>query len=161
MRPTERHALLQALDQAYDHRAWHGTNLRGSIRRVTAREAAWRPARGRHNIWELVLHCAYWKYAVRRRLRGGKRGAFARKGSNWFAVSANSGEKEWREAIALLNSEHRALRATVEAFPADRLIFPPLNSKWTALDSIIGVALHDVYHAGQIQILKRLQKKKK
>src|SRR5205807_1876418 len=62
--------LLDAIDLAFDHRAWHGPNLRGSIRGVTSREAAWRPGSGRHNIWELVVHAAYWKYAARRRLRG-------------------------------------------------------------------------------------------
>lgn len=154
-------SLLRALDQAYDHKAWHGTNLRGSIRRVTARQAAWRPARGRHNIWELVLHSAYWKYAVRRLLRGDKRGSFVLKGSNWFPAPGNTGEEAWRETVALLEGEHRALRAAVEAFPADRLMLPPPGSKWAAFDSILGVAFHDIYHAGQIQLLKRLQKKKK
>src|SRR2546422_7998333 len=70
--------LLDAIDLAFDHRAWHGPNLRGSIRGVTSREAAWRPGSGRHNIWELVVHAAYWKYAARRRLRGDRRGAFPR-----------------------------------------------------------------------------------
>ncbi len=54
--------LLRELDQAYDKKAWHGTTLRGSLRGLTVKEARWRPARGRHNIWELVLHAAYWKY---------------------------------------------------------------------------------------------------
>ena len=58
-------SLLVVLDQAYDRTSWHGTNLRGSIRRVPLSMAAWRPAPGRHNIWEVVVHAAYWK--VRRR----------------------------------------------------------------------------------------------
>jgi DinB superfamily len=62
--------LLANLDQAYDKRSWHGTNLRGSIRGLTAQKATWRPRRGRHNIWELVVHAAYWKYVVCRRLAG-------------------------------------------------------------------------------------------
>ena len=48
--------LLEMIDQAFDHRSWHGTNLKGSIKGVTAREAMWRPGKDRHNIWELVLH---------------------------------------------------------------------------------------------------------
>ena len=82
--PREIRQLLSILDQAYDHRSWHGTNLRGSIRGVSPRRAAWRPGRGRHNIWELVVHAAYWKYAAWRRIAGTPRGAFPIEGSNWF-----------------------------------------------------------------------------
>ena len=64
--------LLMIIDQAYDRVSWHGTNLRGSIRGLSAKDAAWRPRPGRHNIWEVVVHAAYWKYAVRRRLRAGR-----------------------------------------------------------------------------------------
>ena len=78
--------LLRILDEGYEKKAWHGPNLKGSIRGLSAEQAAWRPYPGRHSIAENVVHCAYWKYAVRRRLRGDKRGSFALKGSNWFAI---------------------------------------------------------------------------
>ena len=71
------------MDQAYDQKSWHGTTLRGSLRGLTAEEALWRPGPNRHNIWELTLHAAYWKYAVRRRLAGDAVGSFERKPSNW------------------------------------------------------------------------------
>ena len=60
--------LLEILDQAFDRKGWHGTTLRGALRGMTAEAALWRPAPGRHNIWELAVHAAYWKYVVRRRL---------------------------------------------------------------------------------------------
>ena len=66
--------ILTLLDEAYEERTWHGPNLRQSLRGVSARQAARRPAPGRHNIWELAVHAAYWKYAVRRRLTGEKQG---------------------------------------------------------------------------------------
>ena len=86
--------LLASIDEAFDGRSWHGTNLRGSLRGVTRTSAAWRPAfakaRGdrsadrsagkrhsRHNIWELMVHAAYWKYTALRRLTGGARGSFS------------------------------------------------------------------------------------
>src|SRR5262249_48741890 len=77
-RMSNRDLLLRILDEAYERKAWHGTNLRGSLRGVSSDTAAWRPARGRHNIREIAVHCAYWKYTVRRRLTGEKRGSFAR-----------------------------------------------------------------------------------
>jgi hypothetical protein len=149
--------LLRILDESYEKKAWHGPNLKGSFRGLTAYSAEWRPRPDRHSIVENVVHCAYWKYAVRRRLTGEKRGSFSLKGSNWFAISSPLGEASWSEYAALLGSEHRALRETVASFPHARLQDFPKGGKARFITQIYGVALHDVYHAGQIQLLKRLQ----
>lgn len=151
--------LVQLLDEAYQRRSWHGTNLRGSIRGVSAEQAAWRPHQARYSIAEIVVHCAYWKYAVRRRLRGDKRGSFALKGSNWFSLPAPLTETAWREYVARLDAEHRALREAVAAL-GDALPDKPIRgSKMPAAALIRGVALHDVYHAGQIQLMKGMRKR--
>ena len=142
--------LLEILDQGYTRKAWHGPNLRQSLRAVSARDAAWRPAPGRHNIWEEALHAAYWKYAVRRRLRGEKRGSFALQGCNWFKRPLQLSEKAWRADLALLEDEHRKLRAAVADYLQGKA--PPV-----AVSMIFGVAFHDVYHAGQIRLLRRLR----
>src|SRR5213595_2396348 len=145
--------LLLHLDQAYDKKAWHGPNLKGAIRRLSAEQAAWRPAPGRRSIAEIVMHAAYWKYAVRRRLRGDKRGSFALKGSNWFAIPAVLSESGWREFVALLETEHRSLRAEVASFPVERLNDVPEGGTVLFASLLLGIAAHDVYHAGQIQLL--------
>ena len=137
------------IDQAYNRRSWHGTNLRGSLRGVTAKEAAWRPHSGRHNIWELVLHAAYWKYAVHRRLTGARMGSFALKGSNWITrPRAEMTEAQWKKDVRLLDDTHRALRSAVASLK------PGAISKNRF--RLTGIAAHDLYHAGQIQLLKRL-----
>jgi uncharacterized damage-inducible protein DinB len=147
------------IDQAFDRRSWHGPNLRGSLRGVSAAQAAWRPAPSRHNIWEQALHAAYWKYIVWRGLTGEKRGSFALAGSNWFVRPAgeDSSEKAWKADLALLTRTHRALRqAVAERTPTDLHGKPP-GSQVSTLALITGIAAHDFYHAGQIQLLKRLQ----
>ena len=151
--------LLGLLDEAYERKAWHGPNLRGSLRGVSARQAAWRPGRGRHNIWELALHAAYWKYAVERRIAGGKRGSFPVKGSNWFKVPPQQTERAWRDTLALLSASQKSLRKRV-SFLSDRdLKKVPKGSTVSIAATVTGVAYHDVYHAGQIQLLKRLTKR--
>ena len=157
----ERTLLLRLIEQGYDHRAWHGTNLRGSIRGVPAEQVVWRSGPGRRNIAEIVVHCAYWKYAVRRRICGDKRGSFPLKGSNWFKIPARPAEREWREYIALLESQHRALREAVATVPWSRLAAGPGGSGKNPASHVFGAAMHDVYHAGQIQTLKALYKAKK
>lgn len=148
--------LLQNLDEAYEKKAWHGPNLRGALRGVTSREAAWRPAAGRHNIWELVVHAAYWKYAVWRRLTGEKRGSFPSKGNNWFPRPVSGTQKQWRADLALLDRQHRRLREAVAPLPASRLHGSSRGSRQTNVKLISGIAAHDLYHTGQIQLLKVL-----
>lgn len=149
--------LLALLDEAYNRRSWHGTNLRGSIRGLTIQEAAWRPKRSRHNIWEIVVHAAYWKYAVWRRLTGTKRGSFPLEGSNWFARPDSPTAEAWRGDVALLERMHKQLRSAVEAFPDARVALHAPRSPFTYAALIRGAAAHDLYHAGQIQLLKRLR----
>jgi hypothetical protein len=141
---------LALLDEAFERKAWHGPNLRGSVRGLRAKQAAWRPDPARHNIWEIVVHAAYWKYAVRRRLTGQKRGSFAYPGSNWFARPSAPDDVAWRRDVARLGEEHRLLRGAVA-----RLSRADLAGRGNAR-MIRGIAAHDLYHAGQIQLLKRL-----
>jgi uncharacterized damage-inducible protein DinB len=148
--------LFQILDQAYDCRAWHGTNLRGSIRGLSLQEVTWRPGAGRHNIWDIVLHTAYWKYAVRRTLTGEAAGTFPRVGSDWPGLPADSDVAHWKKDVALLRDEHLQLGAALERFPAARLTSKPSGKKMRFEQYIYGAASHDLYHAGQIQLIKRL-----
>jgi len=148
--------LLEILDQAFDRKSWHGTTLRGSLRGLTPKEALWRPAPGRHNIWELTLHAAYWKYAVRRRLGGEGIGSFERKPSNWPDIPDPSDAGAWKRDVVFLENEHRKLRETVTGLrPADLTRRSP-RGVWTYGEEIHGVAAHDLYHTGQIQLIKRL-----
>lgn len=139
--------LLDLVDRAFDRRAWHGPNLRASIRGLTHEQAAWRPAAGRHCIWEIALHAAYWKYVVRRALTGEARGSFPRKGSDWLRLPAPADAAAWRADVELLEEEHRKLRETVAALRR-------VDAK--AEFRIQGAAFHDVYHAGQIRLVKRM-----
>jgi hypothetical protein len=146
--------VLALLNDAYEEKTWHGPNLKQSLKGVTARQAAWRPGPGRHNIWEFTLHAAYWKYTVRRRIEGEKRRSFALKGSNFFArpEKGNLNEKAWHADKELLEREHVALVKTMRkaAFALKGAKIPK---------SFYGIAFHDVYHAGQIRLLRRLMER--
>ena len=151
--------LLRMIDEAFDRKSWHGANLRAAIRGLTLSEVAWRPEARRHNIWEIVVHAAYWKYTVRRRLLGQKRGSFPLNGSNWFERPAigSALEASWKSDVALLVAMHGGLREAVARLTERDLAKVPAGGTVTALSLLTGIAAHDLYHAGQIQLLKRLQ----
>ncbi len=149
--------LLTLLDQGFDKTAWHGPNLRSSVRGVTVEQALWRPAPGRHCIWELALHCAYWKRVARRRMSAGPVEKFPRSPSDWPRVPDSPDEPAWKADLELLDDEHRLLREVVAALDPADLHRPAEGRKRPRIEHVRGVAMHDVYHAGQIRLLRRLQ----
>jgi hypothetical protein len=148
--------LLFLIDTAFDRVSWHGPNLRGSLRGVTPRLAAWRPAPDRHNIWELIVHAAYWKYVAWRRLTGAKRGSFPLDGSNWLSRPQETTARALRADLDLLEATHRTLRAAVAELGPRDLDVTPRTSNVSNRALLTGIAAHDLYHAGQVQLLKRL-----
>jgi hypothetical protein len=149
--------ILRQIDKAYDHKSWHGPTLRGALKGVNAETAAWRPAAGRHNIWELAVHAAYWKYTVLRRIADLPKGSFPLSGSNWFPRPEDRSELAWKRDLRLLEDTHRELRAAVETVRDKDLDRIAPGSKTLLVDLLLGIASHDLYHAGQIQLIKRLQ----
>ena len=144
---SDRTLLLRIVGEGYERKAWHGPNLRAVLHGINANQAFWRPAAERHNIWELALHCAYWKFVAWRRITGSRGARFPRPGSNFFPTPSPA-EEAWRADLELLDESHHAFRGAVESLPAATVAS---NSR-----TIYGVAMHDVYHAGQIRILARL-----
>lgn len=138
--------------------SWHGgPTAVGALRGVSAEQAAWTPAPGRKSIWQLALHIAYWKYAVRRRLEGGGESRFARRPANWPRVPSPADARAWLRDVALLKQEHELLVEVIAALPLRRYgVRLPRGKRWTTGEMILGIAQHDAYHTGQIQLLKRL-----
>jgi hypothetical protein len=106
----------------------------------------------------LTVHTAYWKYAVRRRLAGDAAGSFARKPSDWPEVPTTADARAWKLDIRLLEAEHRLLREVVRAMQPAKLKDRSPQGVWTNAEEIHGVAAHDLYHTGQIQLIKKLMR---
>jgi uncharacterized damage-inducible protein DinB len=158
--------LSENLQPAPGRRGWHGGPTPvGALRGMTAEQASWRPAAARKNVWELALHIAYWDYAVRRRLEGargeGRDERFPRSPSNWPAVPAMADAAGWAADVRLLREEHARLVEAVRRVPPAWLArTPPGVRRWTYGELIVGIAQHDAYHTGQIQLVKRLWREK-
>ncbi len=149
--------LLQVLDEAFLAKGWQGTTLSGAVRGLTPRQALWRPGPGRNCIWVLVLHAAYWKHVVRERVTGQPRSPFPRGARNFPPLPERPDAAAWRADVALLKREHQLMLAAVRRLPPARLS-ARVGTRWNVAELIFGIAAHDLYHTGQIQLLKALQR---
>lgn len=154
--------ILQTLNPPHGKGLWYGgPSTIGSLKGVNYKQALWKPDKKRHSIWELTLHIAYWNYAVRNKLIEGEPAKFPRSPSNWSKIDLKAGEKEWNEDKKLLSTEHNLLVETIRKFDSKKLDERvPKSSKWSYADLLMGVLTHNIYHTGQIILLKRLYKSK-
>jgi len=149
---TEVDRIQDQLRRAFKGGAWHGPSVMEALKGVDARRAAARPITRAHSIWEIVLHVAAWENVVRRRLRG-----------EWFKPSPAQNwpvprrvdPASWRAAIARLVRGHEALRRAVARLDDAKLMTPFKGRKYGPYFILHGVIQHDLYHAGQIAVLKK------
>lgn len=150
MREIER--IEEQLRRAFEGGAWHGPSVLEVLEGVTATQAAAHPIPGAHSIWELVLHIAAWEDACRRRLIGDR--AELSDQEDWTPVSDTS-EQSWERTKGLLAEGHRKFRAAIRGADESRLDEPILQDMPSVYITLHGAVQHDVYHAGQIAILKK------
>jgi len=152
--------LLANLRRAFEGKSWHGPALKGTLRGVTLKQATKRPGKGRNSIRDLVYHAAYWKFIVRRwlhELAGNDPGpAFPRSPANFPDPRHKPTGKQWAADKRMLNDEHRRLVTAVIALSPELLDRKGGRTGLTYAELILGVAAHDLYHAGQIALIKRL-----
>ena len=150
--------VLRHLKPPTGFKPWHGgPTAPKALRGVSVEVASWRPYPDRHTIWELALHVAYWSHAVERRLLGRPQGDFPRSPADWPKPSLPPTERAWAEDRRLVRETHESLAEAVASFDPSRLGQIAGGADATTFaDLITGALLHDTYHAGQIQLMKRL-----
>jgi len=153
MKKTAR--IADELHRAFYGGAWHGDSLFKILRGVSAAQAAARPIRNAHSIWELVLHIAAWDGAVRKRMTGVSVRLSA--AENFPAVTEIS-KAAWQKTLAQVRRVHDELIAAVEKFPEASLrkqVPGKRGAHYNFYYMLHGVAQHEAYHAGQIALLKK------
>jgi uncharacterized damage-inducible protein DinB len=149
---SEASRLAEQLRRAFEGNAWHGPALLELLSDINAATAAAKPLANAHSIWELVLHIAAWDKAVHRRIRGEK---VQLTGEANFPRVPKSTLAAWRNAIAQTKHAHDALVKTVAALPDSRLRDRVPGKRYDFYHMLHGLAQHELYHAGQIAILKK------
>lgn len=143
----------RTLREGYGPGAWHGPDLKAALEDVTPKTAYWRPAAGRHNIAEIALHHAYCARAVRTQLSGQPAEPFVLSGEDWFELNDET-TLSWSAVRAAVDSEQQQLAALLADLATGKI--PPALGEAERFDRVLGITCHAVYHAGQIQLIKRL-----
>lgn len=144
--------VADQLRRAFNGSAWHGPALLELLADVDAATAAAKPVADVHSIWELVLHIAVWDQAAIQRLAGKKTQPT---GSKNFPPVRRATEAAWKKAVAHIRKTHEALIARVSTLPVSRLSDRVPGKRYDFYHMLHGVAQHELYHAGQIAILKK------
>jgi uncharacterized damage-inducible protein DinB len=154
---TECSRLADQIRRAFDGEAWHGDALVEVLSNVSSAQAAARPIKNAHTIWEIVLHIAAWDRAVLRRIGGT---AVNLSDSENFPAILDTGELAWETAVEQTRRVHSDLVKAVAAFPDSRLPEQVLGKEkqpyYDYFYMFAGIAQHETYHTGQIVLLKKM-----
>ena len=145
--------IRSQLRHAFEGPAWHGPSVRELLSDVTAERAAARPIPGAHSIWEITLHIMTWERVVRLRLDGDMPDDPPDE-ENWPKVSDTS-QQAWQKTIAELEEGNKALRDAIARLDESRLDEIVPEKVYSIYFMLHGVIQHDLYHAGQIALLKK------
>jgi hypothetical protein len=139
----------RVLREGYGPGAWHGPDLKAALADVTPELAFWRPAAGRHNIAEIALHHAYYARAVRAQVSEQPADPFIVEGDDWFELT-NEGELSWDAIRAAVDAEQVRLERLIGGIDTDS------SKDDERFGLVLGITCHAVYHAGQVQLIKKL-----
>jgi uncharacterized damage-inducible protein DinB len=154
---TESFRLADQIRRAFEGNAWHGDSILELLTGVSAKTAAAKPIKDAHSIWELLLHIAAWDDAVRRRTGGT---AVTMTDEENFPAVKDVSEAAWRQAIESVKQTHNELIKAVAAFPDSRLqeqVPGKTENYYNFYYMFSGIVQHELYHAGQIALLKKFQ----
>jgi hypothetical protein len=144
--------MSRILEEGYGPGAWHGPDLKAALADVSAEQAFWRPGPGRHNIAEIALHHAFCTRSVRGQLSGVAPEPFVLQGEDWFELNER-GSLTWPKIQAAVLAEQPRLAKIVADSSSGK---SSSLSDAERLKLILGITCHAIYHAGQIQLIKRL-----
>lgn len=149
---TEVERIGDQLHRAFYGGAWHGPSVEEVLDGVTATRAAARPLKNAHSIWEIALHIAVWEDVVRRRLMG--TAVKVTPAQDWPKIDATD-DKAWRGVIERLIAGHEALAEVVAGLKDEQLANIVPGKQQTFYYMLHGIIQHDLYHAGQVAVLKK------
>jgi uncharacterized damage-inducible protein DinB len=150
---SEIESIADQLKRAFEGHAWHGPSIMEILGDVNAKQAASRPSSAVHSIWEVALHIAAWERAGVMRLNGER--AELKSEEDWPTVN-DTGDEAWKQTLKTLRDSNHELRSAISRLDEARLHQPIVEGMSSAYVTLHGIIQHDLYHAGQLSLLKKL-----
>lgn len=144
--------IADQLRRAFYGNAWHGPAVLELVKDVDAKTAAAKPLADVHSIWELLLHVEAWDRAGLIRLSGKK---CQMKGAKNFPPVRTPTDAAWLATVNQVKGSHDELVKTVARLPESRLRDQVPGKRYDFYHMLHGIAQHELYHAGQMAILKK------
>ncbi|MBA7622335.1 hypothetical protein ES703_29711 [subsurface metagenome] len=156
-RLKQSYAKVEAHGPTLEGGAWHGPSLMESLKGVDVGQATVRPIEGRHTIWEIVNHCTYWMESVDKALHGEVMESIPET-EDWVGMGETA--DDWKRDLERMDQTYEKLQETIEGFEGDLdamvgAQFGENFFQFSHRKMLHGVADHNIYHAGQVSILKR------
>jgi len=151
---SEIERILDQLQRTYEGNAWHGPAVRELVKGVSARQAAAKSVPAAHSIWGIVLHMTAWQDVTRRRL-GGEVVIDLPSELDWPPIQDQS-ESAWQQAIEHLTQSKQQLHRAISQLDDERLNDAVPGKDYSVYVMLHGVIQHNIYHAGQIALLKKI-----
>ena len=150
--PKEAQQSQELARQAFRGQAWYGPAMLEIIEDLTASEAAERPVAAAHSIWELVKHVTTWVNVVARRLRCEHVEVTGEE--DWPPITDTS-QAAWLRALDDLHEAHERMLVEMDRISETDVDKAVPGTGYTVRTMLTGIVNHNIYHAGQMAILKR------
>jgi uncharacterized damage-inducible protein DinB len=145
--------ITDQLQRTVEGNAWHGPAVLEVLQEVTTEQALKKPIAAAHNIWEIVLHITAWHLAVTQRLEGYQ--VELSKEEDWPPINNNGVKNSWNSAVNLLTESYKNLLNKVSSLSDSDLNRTVPGRDHSVYFLLHGIIQHDLYHAGQIAILRK------
>jgi len=152
--------LIEMFNAAAHGKTWHGQSVWETLQNISAEEAAAHPIPESHSIWDYLLHLINWRdYAIRTLLDDQPYIVELNTEKDWTTITDFSPEA-WQAALELYKNSTDELSEAIKILDDSKLEEIVPGHKFTFYTLLHGVIQHDIYHSGQIILLKKMLKAK-
>jgi len=152
MRNTEVQNITRLMQNVFNGSAWHGPSVLKILEEV-GEDDAFRKFENIHTIAELVVHMTAWKKFALERVSGNQRYEVSEQ-EEWKEITSGD-RKDWNNIKSNLTTIHNELIGSLSKITDQKLSELVENKAYDFYTLLHGVIQHDIYHAGQISLLKK------
>lgn len=148
--------IKDALRRLYEGEVWHGPSIKEILIDITPEQAVKRLTPKSKNIAEYLIHITNWRTFALEKLTGGDTfDIILNSEADWSVVNEITKDK-WEEIQEAYEESQKEILEVLETYTDRKLENIVPGRKYSFYTLLYGVIHHDIYHSGQMMLLKRL-----